>query len=389
MRIIHTADWHIGKILNDYSLLEDQRVWFSRFIERLRQLKPDAVLVAGDIYDRSMPSGEAVSLLNEILCEIVLELGIEVFLIAGNHDSRERLAFGSELLEKSGLHIAGTLRPDIQPYILKKTGKPVHIYLLPYLEPHNVKPLFPETPIKTQKEAVALLTASMREKLDPDAVNLLAAHGLFAFFAGEESESDASVGGSEMADASLFAAFDYVALGHLHAPRTIGRENMRYAGSPLKYSVDEAAQQKSFTIIDISPEGDLAISQESVPPLRDLRIIEGSFDALCHPDSRDVLDDYVFANLTDSKTIVNAMSRLKAIYPHIVGLRYPNRSFVSSEHLAAQRANVRKKTNEQLFAQFYQNVTDAPLSTEQEEIVRKAFQKVTGGDRDDSHPIDA
>lgn len=388
MRIVHTADWHIGKNLNDYSLLEDQRVWFSRLIDRLAKLLPDALIVAGDIYDRSMPSGEAVSLLNEILQAIVLDLHIETYLIAGNHDSRERLSFGSGLLEKSGLHIGGRLSPHLSPYPLTRDGVTAHIYLLPYLEPYHLKPLFPGETIRTQQEAVERITREMRAQLSPDAFHILVAHGLFTA-SSETGLSDASVGGSELVNASFLSGFDYVALGHLHSGRSIGLPQMRYAGSPLKYSVDEAGQTKSITILDIAAKGEYSLSTESIPPLRDVRTVQGAFAQLLQPQPQENREDYVFALLEDREIILNAINRLKAVYPHILGLKYLNRIEAPMEKLAFSKGEAQHLTEEELFAGFYQAVADKPLSCEQEKLVENAFRQLKGGGGHDTDQADA
>ncbi|MEG0693362.1 MAG: exonuclease SbcCD subunit D, partial [Oscillospiraceae bacterium] len=277
MKIVHTADWHIGKNLNDYSLLEDQKHYFQHFIKKLEQIKPDALIIAGDLYDRSIPSSEAINLLGNILCEIVLTNKIQTFIVAGNHDSKERLSFGSELLQKSGLHIVGNIEKEIKKVIFQD----INFYLIPYIEPHNVKQLYPDQIVKTHDQAMKLYTKEMLEKIDTDKINILVGHGLYGY----GTSSDVSVGGSELIDCSIFENFDYVALGHLHSRRTAGSKKMIFSGSPLKYSIDEANQNKSFTLINIMDKHTIETSQILIEPLRDVRILEGSFDYLNNRDN--------------------------------------------------------------------------------------------------------
>lgn len=382
MRIVHTADWHIGRFLGDYSLLEDQKIWFDQFLARLETLRPDALIVAGDIYDRSVPAGDAISLLNSLLCRLVLDLKIETFLISGNHDSRERLSFGSELLQKSGLHIAGTIsRGMLSPLPLTAGGITANIYLLPYIEPHNVKPLFPERNIRTPQEAVAALTEDMLAALDPSAINILAAHGLFSRLSSAEAQSDAAVGGSELVNAAPFAAFDYVALGHLHAPRTAGSENIRYAGSPLKYSVDEANQQKSFTLLEIGGKGDIQITTEQIPPPHDVRRLSGSFEQLAAAPEGDPAD-YILLELTDTTMVINAAARLKPVYPNLLGVQYPNIRFARAEELSDRRAKSSALTSEELFFDFYEAVTGDAPDDDCRQLICAAFAAGKGGDDD-------
>lgn len=368
MKIIHTADWHIGKSLNDYSLLEDQKYYFERFVEKLGEIKPDALIIAGDLYDRSVPSSEAISLLNDILYKIVIENKIETFIVSGNHDSRERLSFGSELLEKSGLHIAGKIGNEIK----KVSYKAANFYLLPYLEPHNVKMLYPEMQIKTFDEAMKIYTEGMLNGLDKSCLNILVSHGLFGVYA----DSDAVVGGSEMVDASIFLDFDYVALGHLHSYRTAGDKKMVFSGSPLKYSIDEAGQVKSFTVLSIE-KGSFTSEQISIKPLHDIRILEGSFEFLLTRDSflnnPDILEDYVFMNITDEKITLNAISKLKAVFPNITGLKYINLNQADISGFIKDKAQVSKQSGIQLFEEFFKDITNKDMSNIQKEYIASVF----------------
>lgn len=374
MKIVHTADWHIGKSLNDYSLLEDQRYYFDKFIEKIKEIKPDALIVAGDLYDRSIPSSEAINLLNDILCKIVMENKIETFIVAGNHDSKQRLSFGSELLKKAGLHIVGNISKDIK----KISYKDVNFHLIPYIEPHNIKQLYPDLTIKTHNEAMKIYSKNMIDELDTNKINILVSHGLFGYGV----NSDVSVGGGEMIDASIFEDFDYVALGHLHSHRTAGSKKMIFSGSPIKYSIDEVNQNKSFTVIDITTKDNVEFSTISIKPLRDIKILEGSFEYLCNRDNFNNLDDYVFMNITDDKIILNAMSRLKSVFKNTIGLKYINLNSNVDDEFIKEKSEVAKLSEFDLFENFYHDVTEKNLDDSSKEYIKETLKAVKGDKND-------
>lgn len=385
MKIIHTADWHIGKNLNDYSLLEDQRYYFQHFLDRLDQIRPDALIIAGDLFDRSVPSAEAVELLNQILSRIILDLQIAVFLIPGNHDSRERLGFMSGLLSQSRLYIASEIGQNILTVPFISGSVKVNFYLLPYIEPHQIKRLYPEKKIQTAQEAMEAYTEKMLSELNSNEINLLMAHGFFS--CGSLSEEESSVGGSDLVNISSFLSFDYVALGHLHSPRKVNGEHIRYSGSPLKYSIDEALQKKSFTVIDIQSKNEIEVSTESLSPLRDLRVLEGSFAYFTDRQNHQNTDDYVFINLTDKECILNVAARLKSIFPNLLGLRYLSQRRGSENQLISEEKKTAFFSDSDLFDHFYQKVTGEALSSEEKNYVREVFttalhDKKTGEDHD-------
>lgn len=379
MKIVHTADWHIGKMINGYSLLDDQRYYFKHFIADLKEIKPDALLIAGDLYDRSIPSADAISLLNNILCEIVLDLGIETFIIAGNHDSKERLSFAGELLEKSGLHIAGNIDGNIKKVALKNqcNSIPVNIYLLPYIEPHNVKSLYKDREVKNHNDAVHIYCEEMLKNVVKDEINIILAHGLFQYGRFENSE-EISVGGSEMVDISIFKEFDYCAFGHLHSHRTAGRKNMIFAGSPIKYSIDEANQKKSYTLLEMYGKGEYKISTKQIKPLRELRIIENTFEYIANRDNHkeDELNDYVFANLTDNNIALHAISHLKSVLPNILGLKYINLVTHGIDNENNENRKIGHVTEKDLFSQFYEKAVGEPIENEQMEFINEIFEQL-------------
>lgn len=363
MLIVHTADWHLGRSINDYSLLEDQEYYLEKFIDRMKELSPDAMIIAGDIYDRSIPQAAAVSLLNKTISQLVLKMGIKVLMIAGNHDSKERLSFGNELLEQTGLYISGKIEREIKKVSIEE----VDFYLLPYVEPHNVKLFFPDEEIKTHNDAVRIYTRQMRENLDLSRINILVGHGLY----GGGDSSEASVGGSEMIDASLFSQFDYVALGHLHSKRTAGSPNMMFSGSPLKYSIDEWRQEKGYIVANATNKAEIEIHEESIEPLRDVEVIQVSFDEAIKGGS----NNYVFFELTDKYIVLNAISRLKAVYPFTLGLKY----IALAEAENAPEIGTAKKEKEmslsEKFCGFYEMVMkESPTQEEKQYIEQTAAE---------------
>ncbi len=382
MRIVHTADWHIGKILNDYSLIEDQRYYFDKFIDELRILNADALIIAGDLYDRSVPSAEAISLLNSILCKIVLNLKIQTFIIAGNHDSKERLSFVGDLLEQSGLHIAGNITTKIKKVTICQNENKANIYMLPYIEPHNVKSIYKDSEVKTHNDAIHLYCEDMINNINLKETNILIAHGLFQYNNSESQIAETSVGGSDMVDATLFNKFNYVALGHLHSHRTAGNEKMIYAGSPLKYSIDEFSQKKSYTVINIDDNGLISLDTKTIKPLRDVRIIEGSFEFISTRGNQTNFDDYVFANITNDKVILNAITILKSIFPNILGLKYINLNNRNMDNSIQTKNAVNQQNEQQLFSGFYENTMNNPLSENQVKYISKIFKSLKGEQND-------
>ncbi|MEG2813974.1 MAG: exonuclease SbcCD subunit D [Oscillospiraceae bacterium] len=376
MKIFHTADWHIGKILKNYSLIKDQKYYFEKFIEDLKNEQPDALIIAGDLYDRSIPSAEAITLLNDILSKIVLELKIETFIIAGNHDSKERLSFAENLLDKSGLHIAGTLSNEMKKFEIGSGNEKTNIFLMPFIEPYCVKNLYKNADIKTHDDAVNLYCKSAFEEINTDEINILVAHGLFRIGGDKMEKEEQSLGGSDMVDATIFSDFDYVALGHLHSHLTIGSPKMLYSGSPLKYSIDETLQKKSYTIINYTNKNDMKITTKEIKPLHDVLVIEGDFEYLSNRENFDNLDDYVFANITDEKIMIHSLSRLKAVFQNIIGLKYINQSSKNITGEIQKISSINQKNEIELFADFYKSCCDYEINDNEIDTVSTVFSQV-------------
>lgn len=373
MRIIHTADWHIGKLLCDYSLLDDQRFYFDRFIDDMSDLKPDAIIVAGDIYDRSIPSTDAVELLSDILSKLVLELKIPTIIIAGNHDSKERLSFATEFLRSNQLYIIGSLQEEIQKININNAV----FYALPYYETYNARAVFSDKSIKTIDEATASFCKKTLANLDNSKINVMIAHGFYVYSNYTLQNDFAEIAGSNIVNASIFDPFDYVALGHIHSSRAIGIDKMRYSGSPLKYSIDEASHNKSYTIVDLDSEKKLTITQKSIAPLHDVRIINSSFSKLIDPQNNYKSDDYVHINLSDDNYILGGMSTLKIFFPNILGISYPNITYTTP--LTVPMDTVKSKDNCSLFGDFFKQVNDCEISSQQAEIVKEIFEDIKKG----------
>lgn len=371
MKVAHTSDWHIGRMLGGYSLLGDQEYFLDQLTAFLVREQVDALIIAGDLYDRAVPSAQAVALLDRFLSELVLDRHIKVFAIAGNHDSPERLSFSNRLLEQGGLYLQGKAEKEIKRVDLSG----VHFYLLPYLDPAAVRRLFPDRPVRTCDEAAAAVAEHCLYSELNQGVSILVSHGFYLNLSDEEeilpefSESERSVGGSDAVNASRFSMFDYVALGHLHAPQNAA-PNMRYSGSPLKYSVSEAGQKKSITLLDIEG-GSIRRSTHSFKPLRDVRVVEGTLNELTGQPS----DDYVFANLTDTEYQLDAIGRLRGAFPHILGLKYIR---IQYENAAAGMQAALEKAPLELFCEFYEKSAGEPIGEKQKEIIAQLLAELGG-----------
>ncbi|AFV01686.1 Exonuclease SbcD [Dehalobacter sp. UNSWDHB] len=383
MKLLHTADLHIGKRVNEFSMLEDQKIILDQILRITDEVQPDGLLLAGDIYDKSVPPGEAVGLLDEFLTELVARK-LQIFLISGNHDSPERLNFGSRILQNNGLHIAGTFDGSLKHISLRDIYGPVHIYLLPYVKPAFVQAFYPGQDIASYEDAVRAVIAS--SDIDTRERNILVAHQFITSGSNEPERCDSetiSVGGLNNIDASVFEAFDYVALGHLHGPQCIGRETVRYAGSPLKYSFSEARQQKSVTILEFAEKGKLGIHQIPLTALRDLREIKGPLAELLRTGtSQDQpSEDYIRAILTDENEIYDAIGQLRQVYPNIMRLDFANsRSRQEADSQSSASGDVACKSRLELFEEFYLKQNNQEMSEEQQKIMQDIIEQ-TGGDR--------
>lgn len=349
-------------------MLEDQRYILQQIIELAEEHRPDGILIAGDLYDKSLPAAEAVELVDWFLSAFAARK-IPVWAISGNHDSAERVAYGREMLEKAGIHMAGVFDGTLQRYELPEEG--VDLYLLPHLRPAQVRRFFPEQEITTTQQAVEAVLG--RTKLQKDRINILVMHQFLAGAAVCDSE-ELSIGGLDQVDVSVTEAFDYVALGHLHRPQKVGRENVRYCGSPLKYSFSEAGHQKSVTVVETA-KGQKTVTVRTLPliPRLDLREIRGPMEKLLQREVYGAAnpEDYLHITLTDKEEILDAIGKLREVYPNIMRLDFEKNKI--GEDTKEGEILVEEKTPEELFAEFFFQQNGREMSREQERLVREVL----------------
>lgn len=374
MKFLHLADLHLGKRVNGFSMLEDQAHILRQILAILDDEQPDGVLIAGDVYDKSVPSVEAVGLLDGFLTELRAR-GVPVLLISGNHDSPERLAFGGRVMDSCGIHISPVYDGALAPVTLQDAFGPVHVWLLPFVKPAHVRRWFPDADIESYTDAVAEAVAHM--DIDTAARNVLVTHQFVTGGARSGSE-ELSVGGTDNVDSGVFAPFDYVALGHLHGAQHIGRETIRYAGSPLKYSFSEARQHKSVTVVTLGEKGDVQVRTVALTPLRELREIRGSYDELTarsfyeHTTYR---SNYLHLILTDEQDVFDAMSRLRTIYPYLMTLDYDNARTRATGGMFVP-AETERRTPLELFEALYQRQNHRPMSEVQRAYIAQLMEQI-------------
>lgn len=377
MKFIHLSDLHLGKRVNEYSMLEDQEYILKKILCIIDGEKPDGVLIAGDVYDKSVPGAEAVQLFDDFLYRLSRR-GLQVFVISGNHDSPERLAFGGRLMDQSGVHLSPVYDGNVTCVDLEDAYGKVHVYLLPFLKPSHVRRFYPEEKIETYTEAVRTALGGSPSELSER--NVLVTHQFVAGAERSESE-ELTVGGSDHVDGSVFQAFDYVALGHLHGPQNAGTGHIRYCGTPLKYSFSEAGHQKSVTIVELGEKGNLSVRTAPLQPRRDLREIRGTYMELT--DRRlyegSPVEDYLHITLTDEEDIPDAVGRLKVIYPNLMRLDYDNQR-TRAHAWSADAEAMEKKTPLELFMEFYEKQNNQPMKKEQKEFSMELIRKIWEGE---------
>ena len=368
MKFIHVSDLHLGKRFYETSLIEDQEVILKQILEIIDGESPDGVLVAGDVYDKSVPSAEAVALFDFFLAELA-KRRLHVFVISGNHDSAERIAFGSKIMNSAGIYLSPVYDGKILPTTLQDEHGAVDVYMLPFIKPSHVRRFYEEE-INSYTDAVRVAIDKMN--LDKSRRNVLITH---QFVTGAtRSESEESVGGTDNVDASVFNDFDYVALGHLHGPQFCSSKKIRYSGTPLKYSFAEAADTKSVTVVTLTDKGtELDVKTIDLKPIRDMRRIRGTFEELISVAER--TNDYVQITLTDEEDIPNAMSRLQVVYKNALELRYDNaRTRANMSILGAE--DVEKKTPFELFAEFFKDRNNAEMTETQKAYMQTLIEKI-------------
>ncbi len=378
MKLIHLSDLHIGKRVNEVSMIEEQAYILSQILDIIDAEQPGAVLISGDVYDKSVPSAEAVTLFDDFLCRLA-QRKQQVFIISGNHDSAERLAFGGRLLDDKGIHLSPVYDGTVTAIALTDEHGPVDFWLLPFVKPAHVKRFYPEEEIGSYTDA--LRAAIARMDLDPSRRNVLLTHQFVTGSVSCESE-EISVGGSDNVDATVFDAFDYVALGHIHGPQNIGSEKIRYCGTPLKYSFSEAGHKKSVTVVQLGKKGQLTLHTVPLVPRHDMREIRGSYEEVTARSfyENTPVEDYLHIILTDEEDVPEAVARLRVIYPNLMKLSYDN-TRTRSNALIDGPVDVQKKSPLQLFGELYEQQNNQPMSDQQQSYLLALIESIWEDDQ--------
>ena len=373
MKLIHLSDLHIGKRVNQVSMLREQEYILEKILEIIDTEAPEAVLICGDVYDKSVPPAEAVTLFDDFLCRLA-QRQLQVFIISGNHDSAERLAFGGRLMAGRGIHLAPVYDGNVAPITLEDSHGEVHFWLLPFLKPAQVRRFYPEETIESYTDACRVAVEHMG--LDPKQRNVLLTHQFVTGSATCDSE-EVSVGGSDNVDGAVFEAFDYVALGHIHGPQNVGSQKIRYCGTPLKYSFSEAGHKKSVTVAELGEKGALSLRTVALTPLHDLREIRGSYEEVTAKAFYEgtAVEDYLHITLTDEEDVPEAMARLRVIYPNLMKLSYDNTRTRSSTQVEGP-VDVQKKSPLQLFDELYQQQNGQSMTDVQRSFLRELMESI-------------
>lgn len=377
MKFIHISDLHIGKRVNEFSMLDDQKHILKEILLIIDQEKPDGILIAGDVYDKSKPSAEAISLFDNFLARLANKK-IKTFIISGNHDSPELIAFASKILDNSGIYMSPVYNNSIKPIKLTDEFGNLNIYMLPFIKPAVVRRFFEEIEIQSYTDAVEVAIKNMN--VDNSSRNIIITHQFVAGAERSESE-DISVGGTNSISADIFNLFDYVALGHIHKPQKCTRDTIRYCGSPLKYSFSEANHNKSVTVVELKEKNNIKISTIPLKPVRDMIEIKGKYNDLMSKEYYDklYLDDYFHITLTDEEDIPYAMNNLRIKYKNIMKLDYDNTRTSSNPSIFGANAEEHKSPIE-LVSEFYELQNNKPISPEQKNLVNNLIEKIWGGE---------
>ncbi len=373
MKFIHTSDWHIGRQFHNVSLLEDQRHVLEQLIEHIEREAVDAVVIAGDVYDRSVPPAAAVELLDDVLNKICAELGIPVLLIPGNHDSAERLRFASRQLRQTGLHIIGELGQINQPVKIRGNLLEVNFYGIPYNDPESVRNHF-GVDVSTHDEAHRYLVEQIISSKSDDSPTILISHCFINGCDESDSERPLSIGGADRISYEAFTAFDYVALGHLHSPQHKGEQHIRYSGSILKYSFSEQNQRKGITLVEMAANGMQSATHLPLHPLRDMRILEGELDTLLEQGKTDRQnEDYLLVRLTDKHAILDPMGKLRQVYPNVLHIEKPGMLDMSDQPINRDKL---KRGELDMFRDFFKQVHGDDLTPEQDQAIKTTIAEI-------------
>ncbi len=391
MKIFHTADWHIGKVVNGISMLDDQKFVLDQFVADVKREKPDVVIIAGDLYDTAVPSAAAVELLDNVLVDLVIRNSTPVIAIAGNHDSPKRIAYAADIVKAAGLHIVGPLSAEMKPVVLNDEHVEVHFHLVPYADPVAVRELFDAPEVKTHDEAMQVIVERLRATMKPGVRHVLIGHafvtpdGKAADNTSDSEKKLSVVGGAEHVNASHFAGFDYVALGHLHRAhdvgkaREVGQAHVRYSGSILKYSLSEANHKKGYSVVELQAGGSVQISDVPLVPVRDVKVVEGTIAEI---ERMTKSDDYVFVTLLDEEYVVNFVERVHSVFPNAMNVerKKAREQFLLTQHSSGQRT---KMSTIELFHSFFEEIMEQKPSDKMVEIFEDVLRSLERKGRED------
>ena len=375
MKLFHLSDLHIGKRVNEFSMIEDQKYIIKRILDLAEEEKPDGIILAGDIYDKQIPSAEAVQVFDEFITRLAGR-AIPVFIISGNHDSAERLAFGGRLLNSRGIYLSPVYDGSVTKIPLKDQYGTVWIHLLPFIRPSTVRHVFENEADLVTDVQTAAETVIRHMEIDLKDRNILVAHQFVTGASRCESE-DVQVGGLDNIDAAVFTPFDYTALGHIHSPQNVGTDRVRYCGTPLKYSFSEVDQEKSITVVELEKKGTVRTSLLPLKPLRDMRKLRGTYLELTDRSFyRDMnREDYIQVTLTDEDDVPDCLQKLRVIYPNIMQLLYDNQRTKTTQEVDAAQA-VEKKTEIELFYEFYELQNNQPMTKQQKDFAEQLIREI-------------
>ena len=374
MKFLHLSDLHLGKRVNQFSMLEDQTFILKQILAIIDAEKPDAVLIAGDVYDTPQPPVAAVEILDDFLTQLA-ERKIQTFIISGNHDSPERLSFGARLMKLSGIHIAPVYTGAVEPFMLSDEHGSVAVYMLPFIKPAVVHSVFPDAEIHSYTDAVKIAIDSMH--IDTNVRNVLVAHQ-FVTGASQAGSEELVIGGLDNVESHVFDDFDYVALGHIHGAQKAGKDSIRYCGTPLKYSFSEANDEKSVLVVEIENKGTAQTRTIPLKPLHDMREIKGSYEELTLKKNYEGQNtqDYVHITLTDEEDVIDAVAKLRVIYPNLMKLDYDNTRTRSGTQIVENLSEVQTSSPIDLFMEFFKTCNGKDMSDEQKEYVQNKIDKI-------------
>lgn len=374
MKLIHLSDLHLGKRLNEFSLIEDQNYILSKILKIIDDEQPDGIIIAGDVYDKSVPTGEAVEMFDDFLVKLAKK-NLQVYVNSGNHDSPERLAFGNRIMNASGIHFSSVYNGTPDHFEAEDEYGKVMIYLLPFIKPAHVRRFFPDESIESYTDALKVAVNAMN--INKDIRNVLLSHQFVTGAQRSESE-EISVGGSDNVDSDVFADFDYVALGHIHRPQNIEKNKIRYCGSPLKYSFSESPYEKSVTVVELKEKGGVNVYTVPLHPLRDMAELKGKYDELTlksYYEGTTYREDYIHITLTDEDDIPDVMSKLRVIYKNLMKLDYDNKRTRHQAELNGMEDIEHKSPNE-LFSEFYYQQNGVEMTEEQAQYINNMIENI-------------